>query len=306
VAEVSEILPLVYQIDLRFMGQPGCIAAYLLKAADGSAALIETGPSSTRHALLAGLRAAGVAPADVRDILVTHIHLDHSGAAGALLRDEMPDAHVWVHPVGLPHLVDPSRLVRSATRLYGEMMETLWGEVTPVPSSRAIALEDGGRLELAGHAVETLFTPGHAAHHVAVRHLATDAVFTGDVAGVRVPGADVINPPAVPPEFDPEAWTRSIDRLLALEPSALLLAHFGLHGDAQTHLRGLRERLSAWTTFVREGRAAGRPPEELAAELRARDEDTRGTTPEGMAQLDLVAGYGPSIGGITRYLEKRG
>ncbi len=302
---MTEVLSDVHQIDLRFMGQPGCIAAYALKGADGTAALIETGPGSTRDALLAGLREVGIVPADVRDILVTHIHLDHSGAAGTLLRDEAPDARVYVHPVGLPHLVDPSRLLRSATRLYGKMMDTLWGEVAPIPEGRVTALEDGGRLELAGHEVEVLFTPGHAAHHVAVRHLQTNAMFTGDVAGVRVPGADLVNPPAVPPEFDLEAWERSIDRLLALEPSALLLAHFGRHDDARTHMESLRERLRAWTGFVRAGLAAGRPPERMVAELQARDAGAPGTTPEGLAQLSLIAGYGLSVAGIMRYLEKR-
>jgi len=301
----EKVLPGVQAIDLRFMGQPGCIAAYLLKGADGAAALIETGPSSTRAALLDGLRAAGVDPADVRDILVTHIHLDHSGAAGVLLRDEMPRANVYVHPVGLPHLVDPTRLLRSASRLYGDMMDTLWGEVAPIPPAKVTALEDGQTLRLAGHAVEVLFTPGHAAHHVAVRHLDSNAIFTGDVAGVRVPDADVINPPAVPPEFDLEDWERSIDRLLALEPSALLLTHFGRHPDARAHLESLRERLDAWTGLVRDSLATGRPPDELAAELRTRDEGAPGTTAEGMAQLNLIAGYGMSVAGITRYLQKR-
>jgi len=300
-----EVLPSVHQIDLHFMGQSGCIAAYVLKGSDGAAALIETGPSATRAALLRGLRAAGVAPADIRAVLVTHIHLDHSGAAGVLLRDDMPEASVYVHPAGLPHLVDPSRLLRSATRLYGDMMDTLWGEVAPVPAERVAVLEDGQRLELAGHAVEVLFTPGHAAHHVAVRHLATNAVFTGDVAGVRVPGADVVNPPAVPPEFDLEAWARSIDRLLALEPSALLLAHFGHHSDAPAHLHNLRERLDAWTNAVRDGLAAGRPPEEIAADLQARDEDAPSTTAKGLTRLSHVAGYGMSVAGISRYLQKR-
>ena len=129
---VSEVLPSVHLIDLRFQDQPGAIGAYLLTAPGGEAALVETGPASTRPALLDGIRAAGVDPAGIRDVLVTHIHLDHSGAAGVLLRDDMPRARVLVHPVGLPHLLDPSRLARSAARLYGERMEQLWGEIAPV------------------------------------------------------------------------------------------------------------------------------------------------------------------------------
>lgn len=303
---MSEVLPGVHLVDLNFMGQPGTIAAYALTSESGAAALIETGPGSTREALLNGLRGLGLDPAAVRDILVTHIHLDHSGGAGVLLRDAMPRARVLVHPVGLPHLIDPARLLRSATRLYGEMMDTLWGEVVPVPAERVVALADNETLRLAGHEVEVLFTPGHASHHVAVRHRPTNAVFAGDVAGVRVPGADVINPPAVPPEFDLELWEASIDRLLRLEPSALLPTHFGYHGDARPHLIALRERLYAWVDAVREGVDAHRPPEEIARELQVSDAGAPGTTREGMAQLDLIARYGLCVAGITRYLQKRG
>jgi len=305
VPDVQEILPSVYLIDTHFMGQSGVIGAYLLTGPNGEAALLETGPSSTQGALLEGIRAAGVAPADIRDVLVTHIHLDHAGGAGTFVRDHAPRARVHVHPVGLPHLIDPSRLERSAARLYGDMMGTLWGEIAPLPEDRAVALDDGVRLTLAGHEVEVLFTPGHAAHHVAVRHLATNAVFTGDVAGVRVPGAGVINPPTVPPEFDLEDWERSIDRLLSLTPSALFLIHYGRYDDARDHLLELRRRLRQWTAFVRAGLAEGRTPDELGMELQRRDAAEPGTSADGLRQLNLIAGYGSSVTGIARYLSRR-
>src|SRR5437764_1018594 len=209
---MPEVLPSVHLIDLCFQDRRAALAAYLLVGPDGQAALIETGPTTTRAALLDGVRAAGVDPAGIADVLVTHIHLDHAGGAGALLRDDLPAAPVRMHPAGRPHLVNPGKLLRSAARLYGERMEELWGEVTPLPAERVAALEDGARLRLAGHDLEVLFTPGHATHHVAVPHLASGAVFTGDVAGVRVPGAGVIHPPTVPPEFDPAAWERHIAR----------------------------------------------------------------------------------------------
>src|SRR5437763_7795138 len=224
---MPEVLPSVHLLDLCFQGRRAAIAAYLLVGPDGQAALIETGPTTTRAALLDGVRAAGVDPAGIHDVLVTHIHLDHAGAAGGLVRDDLAHARVLVHPAGLPHLVDPGRLVRSAARLYGARMDELWGEVAPVPAERVAELEDGARLRLAGHELEVLFTPGHATHHAAVRHLASGAVFAGDVAGVRVPGAGVIHPPTVPPEFDRPGWELSIDRLLSLAPPLLLLAHFG-------------------------------------------------------------------------------
>ncbi len=302
---MAEILPSVHLIDLEFMGQSGTIAAYLLTAPSGEAALIETGPASTRRALLDGVRAAGLDPAAITDVLVTHIHLDHSGAAAVLLRDDLPHARVLVHPVGRPHLIDPSKLARSAARLYGERMDELWGEIAPAPAERVVALEDGARLRLAGHELEVLFTPGHAAHHAAVRHAATGAVFTGDVAGVRVPGSEAINAPTVPPEFDPEAWEASIDRVLAREPSLLLLGHFGPHADARTHLETLPRRLREWTAFVRAGLAAGRTIEAMGEELRRRDATAAGTSAEGARRLDLAAGYTISVAGIARYLQKR-
>jgi glyoxylase-like metal-dependent hydrolase (beta-lactamase superfamily II) len=167
------------------------------------------------------------------------------------------------------------------------------------------ALEDGARLRLAGHELEVLFTPGHATHHAAVRHLASGAVFAGDVAGVRVPGAGVINPPTVPPEFDLAAWELSIDRLLSLDPPMLLLGHFGPYTDARAHLKELRRRLHAWTDFVRAGLAAGRTPEEMGAELEQRDVTLPGTSAEGVHRLELVAGYGMSVAGIARYLSRQ-
>lgn len=303
---MAEVMPSVHLIDLYFQDQPATIAAYLLTAPDGTAALIETGPTTTRTALLAGIRAAGAEPSAIRDVLVTHIHLDHSGGAGVLLRDDLPNARVLVHPLGLPHLVDPAKLVRSAGRLYGGLMDRLWGEVAPVAGDRVVPLEDGARLRLAGHEVEILFTPGHAAHHAAVRHLASGAIFSGDVAGVCVPGAGVINPPTVPPEFDLIAWESSIERLLALDPSLLLLAHYGPYSGARAHLEELRQRLRAWTAFIQAGLAAGQTTADIGAELQQRDIAAPGTSPAGVRQLDLVAGYGISAAGIARYLEKSG
>src|SRR5205085_1304107 len=183
--------------------------------------------------------------------------------------------------------------------------DELGGGVAPGAAGGVAALEAGARLRLAGHALEVLFTPGHATHHVAVRHLASGAVFSGDVAGVRVPGAAVIHPPTVPPEFDPAAWELSIDRLLSLAPPMLLLAHFGPYTDARAHLQELRRRLREWTDFVRAGLAAGRTPEEMGAELQQRDVTRPETSPEGVHRLDLVAGYGMSVAGIARYLSRQ-
>lgn len=303
--DVLEVLPGVRLVDLNFNRQSATVAAFLLTAPTGEAALIETGPTSTLPALLGAVRTAGVDPAALTDILVTHIHLDHSGAAGVVLRDYAPNARVLAHPAGLPHLVEPDRLVRSATRLYGERMDALWGEVAPVPESQVAALDDGARLLLAGHEIEVIYTPGHASHHLAVRHRSSGAIFAGDVAGVRVPGAHVVNPPTVPPEFDPVAWEHSIDRLLALDPTLLLLGHFGPISEPRAHLESLRGRLRECIAFVQEGLSAGHSAVEMGAELRARDAANPDTSSESALKLELVAGYAMSVGGIMRYLTKQ-
>ncbi len=302
---MPEVMDRIYIIDLHFVGQSGAIAAYLLLGEDGAAALVETGPSSCQEALITGIRAAGVEPRAITQIVVTHIHLDHSGGAGTFVRDHAPHAHVWVHPLGRPHLVDPSKLARSAARLYGEMMDVLWGEIASLDEAQVTALHDRQKLTLAGHELEILFTPGHAAHHVALRHVANNAIFAGDVAGVRVPGAEPINPPTVPPEFDLDLWVESIDRLLALKPYALLLIHFGVYYDAADHLRELKRRLHEWTNLVRNGLEAGRTPAELGAELQRRDAEAPGNDAEGIRRLDLIAGYAINAGGIQRYLSKK-
>jgi glyoxylase-like metal-dependent hydrolase (beta-lactamase superfamily II) len=208
----------VWLIDLGFQGYGGVVAAYLLW--DGEeAALIETGPTATLPALLAGVRAAGVDPARLRHLLVTHIHLDHSGGAGVLAR-ELPEVRVYVHPVGAPHLIDPSRLVASAARLYGDRMDALWGEVAPVPAERVIELTDGATVAVAGRTLTALATPGHASHHHCYWDPARAALFTGDVGGVRMAGTNFACPPPPPPELDPRRGRRASPGCAPSTPSA--------------------------------------------------------------------------------------
>lgn len=232
----------VWAIDLGFQGWDRVVYAYLLAVPD-ELALIETGPTATLPALWEGIRAAGFDPARLTKILVSHIHLDHAGAAGAIVRG-FPEVQVFVHPLGAPHLIDPTRLVSSAGRLYGDKMDELWGEVAPVPAARIVPLSDGETVEAGGHVLSALFTPGHASHHVAYWDPELGIAFTGDVGGVRMPGSSYALPPAPPPDLAPDDWAASTERLRQAGPRRLYLTHGGPFDDAAEHLEGLMPNLA--------------------------------------------------------------
>lgn len=286
-ARIHTEAPGVTRIDHGW-GGPGFIASYLIE--DGGAlALIEAGPASTLDALLAGIRAAGHDPADLSHVLLTHIHLDHAAAAGRLARIA-PGAAVHVHPLGAPHLADPSRLLASAARLYGERMQELWGTMLPVPVERIRTPDDGGEIRVSGRLLVALETPGHATHHFAFHDPDAGLVFTGDVGGIRLERAPHVRPPTPPPEVDTPAWLASIDRLRALEPRMLLPTHFGGIEDVGWHLDDLESRLRDWTRL-----AAAHPdvdPATFAADLRERGD---AELLEATGDADLVRRYAESI-----------
>ena len=236
-------------LDLQFQGFSGAVAAFLL--ADGDdLVLVETGPGSTLPALRAALQAAGRDIAELTHVVVTHIHLDHAGAAGAVLR-EAPRARLYVHPAGAPHLVDPSKLMASAARIYGDAMERLWGAFEPVPAARLTTLGDGDAIPFGrGRRLVALHTPGHASHHVALHDPELGDVYTGDVAGVRLANAPYVRPPTPPPDIDLDAWRASIARLRALDARRLLLTHFGAVTDVAWHLDELTVRLFDWAGWL--------------------------------------------------------
>jgi glyoxylase-like metal-dependent hydrolase (beta-lactamase superfamily II) len=304
--EVREIDPGIYMIDHHFQGLPGVIASYLL-ADGGGLTLIETGPGSTQEALLAGIRAAGFDPEGITQVLVTHIHLDHAGGAGSLLR-HLPQARLFVHPVGAPHLVDPSKLLASATRIYGDQMERLWGEILPVPEERLSVLEDAAELQAGGRTLVALDTPGHAAHHLAFHEPRADLLFTGDVAAVRLGHSPHVRPPTPPPELDLELWKRSVARMRALRPRRLLLTHFGPFDDVDWHLDELLARLFFWAGEVDGRLQAGEEAEAAIAALhRLGDEELRADTgsEELAAAYELATPYHMTVGGIARYFRKQ-
>lgn len=267
-------------------GGPGFIASYLV--AEGSdLALVEAGPASTLEALLAGVRAAGHDPARLTHLLLTHVHLDHAAGAGQLAR-MAPRARIYVHGVGAPHLEDPSRLLASAARLYGDRMDQMWGTMLPVPRGRIHVPADGEAIPVGARTLVALHTPGHATHHLAFHDPDARLVFTGDVAGIRLDEAPHVRPPTPPPDLDTPRWLESIARLRALRPEMLLLTHFGAVADAGWHLDDLAARLVDWT------RRAGETtdPAELAAALRA-DGDAQLVAATGDAAL--VRRYAESI-----------
>jgi glyoxylase-like metal-dependent hydrolase (beta-lactamase superfamily II) len=228
-------------VDLEFQGLPRVIASALLHGADGIA-VIDPGPSSSLAPLRAHLAAHGASVQDITTLLITHIHLDHAGAAGTLLL-ENPRIKVLVHEVGAPHLVDPGRLLASAGRLYGDAMERLWGEVRPVPASAIVSLRGGETIAAGGRHWQVACTPGHASHHVAYYSGDAGLAFVGDTAGVQVVPGGVVLPPTPPPDIDLPQWMQSIDRIEQWHPQQLFLTHFGPVDSVASHLAELREQL---------------------------------------------------------------
>src|SRR4051794_12924761 len=218
------------ELDVVHLGTPRVICCHEPEPG----VLIDPGPASSVEGLLAAL--GDVEP---RRLMLTHIHLDHAGATGVLVR-RFPHLEVWVHEVGARHVVDPSKLIASATRLYGDDMERLWGEIAPVPEENLRVLSGGERID--GFTVE--YTPGHASHHVAYLHEAGGTAYTGDVAGVRIGGGPLI-PPTPPPDIDVDAWHRSIDVVAGWKPERLGLTHWGSFTDVEEHLARLHAELDA-------------------------------------------------------------
>lgn len=302
----SEVEPGVFLLDHHFRGSPGVIASYLI--ADGDAlTLIETGPASTMETLLAGVRQAGFDPDQIGDIIVTHIHLDHAGGAGALLR-RLPRARLHVHPIGAPHMIDPAKLMASATRIYGDLMGPLWGEMLPVPKDRLHILADGETISTGGRTLRAYDTPGHANHHIALYERDTGVVFTGDVAGVRLAGIRHVRPPTPPPEFSPEKWQASIATLRSLNPSRLYLTHFGAYDDVDWHLNQLLARTWFWAGWVSGRLATGEDPTAAAEALRSMDDVILAKAADDPALLlryEEAGNYRMSVDGIARWWRKR-
>lgn len=304
--ETRWLTPNIGLIDLHFQGTPKVIGAYLLPTDDGLA-LIECGPSTTLGALERGVQALGHDLAEVRHLLVTHIHLDHAGAAGVLL-DRLPNARLYVHEIGAPHMVEPANLIRSATRIYGDRMDQLWGEIRPVDADRMQTVADNDVLALGGRSLSALYTPGHASHHLAFHDTANNAVFSGDVAGVRIPPATEVWPPTPPPDITVEGWHASINRLREVAPDQLLLTHFGPWDDVVPHLDQLESRLDEWVVLVEQWAHDGLDRDAMIAKLAetVHAEMAEHGTENLEEMFELTTPHWMSIDGLMRYLRKAG
>jgi glyoxylase-like metal-dependent hydrolase (beta-lactamase superfamily II) len=296
----------LYLIDLHFQGQPGVIASYLIEDA-GERALIEIGPTSTLDTLLSALQTMDIDPDSISKVLVTHVHLDHAGASGTFMR-RFPESRLFVHEMGAPHMIDPSRLVTSATRIYGDMMDTLWGAIEPVREDQMSILVDGDTVTVGKKRLAALYTPGHASHHVAFHDIARDAVFTGDVGAVRLQDIRYVRPATPPPDIDLELWSESLERIKGLHPRVLYVTHFGPFSDVTWHLQEARDQLYEWGAIVQRAMQSGQDREEIVDLVRRHgDGELLQLTddPSVAVRYELSTPYGMSVDGYLRYYRKR-
>lgn len=299
----------LWLIDTQFQGERDIIASYLL-VGDQGLALVDVGSAASVEALLAGVRAAGFDPADITRLLLTHVHLDHAGASGPLVR-ALPRAQVFVHRIGAPHLIDPTKLIESATRIYGNRMETLWGRMEPVPADRLIIVDDGDEIVAGERTLRVLYTPGHAIHHVAFYDEARAVAFPGDVAGVSIEGIGFVRPPTPPPDLSLEDWDASIGRLESLALERLYLPHFGEVRATTQHFADLRTRLHGWGELALAGMRAGKDDGAIAAEFArvadpqiAEQAPQREETAAAVQRYELATNYLMSAQGYMRYYRK--
>lgn len=294
----------IHLIDLVYAGLDKTMASYLLTGQDGRFMLIETGPYALLPQLEAAIESLGLDIANLTDILLTHIHLDHSGNAGALARRS--GANVWVHEAGAAFLVDPERLIASSRRVYGESFDELMKGAEPLPEEKLIEIQDGDEFELHGRQFRVLHTPGHAGSHVSFLMDGRD-LFTGDSAGIRFPGSEVVKPATAPPEIDLDAWLESILRMQDLNAERILPTHFGPFTDVNRHFRELRRQNARWGGAVLEGLRNGESDEQLVDRVTGLAE--RQMFAAGLSDLDreryrVSSNHTMTAAGLARYWRK--
>lgn len=256
----------VLTLDTLHLGRPGVVATYLLLGDE--LALVDPGPAGTLPTVEAALAQHDLSLQDLRHVILTHVHLDHAGATGAILAQN-PHVQVHVHERGAPHLIDPSRLVKSAGQLWGDQLEMLWGQTIPVPPKAITTLVGGERLQLGKRVLHAYDAPGHAKHHLVWYDEESEAAFVGDNTGVRRQLQPFTRPATPPPDVDLVAWQSTLDLIKGLRPQWLMLTHFGAYRDVEFHLADVRERLLRWGELVRAGLTSGKSEAEQLAALEA-------------------------------------
>lgn len=291
-------------LDLEFLGQREVIATALLHGA-GGVAVVDPGPTTAWPALTSLLRARGIADADVRAVLVTHIHLDHAGVCG-VAAEAWPNATFYVHERGAAHMADPSKLLVSAGRLYGADMDRLWGEVRPLPAGRMRVLQGGETIEVAGRKLAVAWTPGHASHHVSYFDTRHGVAYVGDTAGIRRGLNPYVMPPTPPPDIDLDVWRESTRTILDWHPERLFLTHFGAFSDPADHFNKLWDRMEDWSRRVRASLARPGTDEERAMTFTNDiiDDLTLQMSPVEAAGYAQAARFDFSWTGLARYWRK--
>jgi glyoxylase-like metal-dependent hydrolase (beta-lactamase superfamily II) len=295
----------IHTLDDNWVGRPRSIATALVESG-GHRALVDPGPGSTVEHLREQLRGRGLSLSDIDALLLTHIHLDHAGASGALVR-ENPRLAVYVHKVGAPHLIDPSKLLASAARLWPNDLQRLFGEAVPVPAENLRILEGGERLTLGARKVDVVYTPGHASHHVSYFENLEGIAFVGDTAGVRIEGNDYVMPATPPPDIDLGIWEASFTAILERKPKRLFLTHFGFSDRPEEHIALFRERLRRWAATTAEiihtASSDGAAMENFMATMRK--EIGEHLPANEVEHYVFSAGLNLSFLGLARYLRKR-
>jgi glyoxylase-like metal-dependent hydrolase (beta-lactamase superfamily II) len=292
-------------LDDLWMGRPRSIATGLLES-DGHRAIVDPGPGSTLETLQQSLRARGLGVGDLNAILLTHIHLDHAGATGALVC-ENPRLTVYVHKIGAPHVIDPSKLLASAQRLWPNELQRLFGKTFPVPAENLRILEGGETLMLGSRKVEVVYTPGHASHHVSYFEQTEGVAFVGDTAGVRIEGNSYVMPATPPPDIDLGIWDTSFAAILERKPARLFLTHFGYSANPSEHIQLFRERLHHWAALTAEIlQTTASDSAAMDAFMSATFAEISQHLPAGEADhYAFSAGLNLSFLGLARYLRKR-
>ncbi|WP_462253569.1 MBL fold metallo-hydrolase [Ekhidna sp.] len=290
-----------HTLDLHFQNYEHAIAAFIIETEDGPV-LIESGPYSTFPSLEKGLHNLGYKVGDVKHLLLSHIHFDHAGAAWAFAEK---GATIYLHPFGFDHMHDPSKLVASATMIYGDQMDSLWGKMEGIPKKNLKIVDHDEGIEIGGQTFRALHTPGHAKHHVAWQW--KDTIFTGDAAGVKIEGGPVV-PPCPPPDINLEDWMHSIDLILSKNPNRLVLTHYGEEINPNIHMKELKEILNDWALWIKAKWEEGLSNDEITPlfmKYTTKQLKDRGVSDHGTKLYEAANPSWMSVAGLVRYWKKK-